>query len=1422
MRDTTTQTGKGFKLQTLRAIDIFLDAILENGIKSRIYIATEKIGDVYCQINNRDGIEEVKNYSIPHSINSDAIKNTLINFIDIHIQSKFKSLTFSFYSTAGHTESDNKNLEYSILYYLKNGKITSSVIEKVKETVIPYYESKYKKNKGFITEIKKFSDEDWQIFLSKINWQFNLYGNQELTEVIKEKCRKIIEKIEPSFLSFNGFETAVIHEFREHLERKLEENQHLSDFEFKDFENIVLNQYKIRTLNKQRNYGKFLRFADTSFQIEVTQFFFTNYENRLIDEITSQFLYSENRNFILLTGKSSQGKTILSRQIAYELDKRGFLTLFHEVNTNTSFHDLNLIEISRENSSVFCLLSKVHLNLALISEILNYQGKYKNIKFIFESRIIDKTIEQDAEELFKHDNLEERKLDFKNDSDFKEKYVGILRKFTTKDIDINQLIKATGRNFLFLTEYLKRIGISSLSGIEFTKINELVLEKYKHRKYDGLKEFAIINQYEIPIKYGSMIDKSDFEDLVRENELICKPFSADYYNLYHSDFAKLIAESFFKEKEFNGYQITAYEIKTFSKYLVASDYKESPTVFMSLYANSNHKLLRGLFLDKSVKSNLIKFYSNPDNFFFQSSSSMPLRDLLRIIPEVCPDIFPEYLQTIIITNDRLNNFFANDSSFISTLIKISAIIKKYIPEKMEEFNAKLPQYLSKTLNDIPFSAITFYLYEAKVHNSRLFDILKEKVPIEFLSETVKTEEFLNLTEGLVLLNKLQKIDGFIEQNRQLLISKSQDATLSRFSKGLQNIKRITSIKFANEIFESYPDELLKKELRYSDIRNILKTVNVLTEFGYDKIYKNFQLYKFKNGFKQYNYFEISNILLEADKFLNNKSLSKELIDSIDVNTILEKILKSNPYYVAQSFHLLAKCKGYREYIEKIYYLVPVNFFGFPKEQIDIFKIIETLHWLKLVDKSGIQTNKSWSVNDEIINNYDYSNLSYERLVLIFTYLKGINQDKTKKLLIHTTDIIKENIKTNKYKEIGITLSRLAMIDPSFSLELQNEILTTNDFILFMEKQHINIISRTLKEMQSVENVNEKSLVNEFYLKIKNETIISSIENVKFDVVCHSLNEFLSIESGNDKRTSKLVWDIGFEPLKSSMEHTPFIGIATGFISLFKVNQKFASELFIYSENKIISIASNSELSEFSDGLKAISSFNSSYANTIFNSSKINLSLLASESNNYSLNDIKRCLFYLKSIDKPRTKEFLLNFDTSSLSFKFKQEKQFDKAAELLNQISLIEKSKIIEVINSLGENEIYDKCKNLEIKIVSKGLSEIAEIDREVANSVLNRIWDEKDILSEIDFLQFDVLGKTIREISKIGLDPNLSKKILSHLSHYHVAKKATKMSEKQLILGFGALKQVDMTFSIFVAKELIRLKPKTYKALQRIGRLIN
>src|SRR5690606_22099455 len=113
----------------------------------------------------------------------------------------------------------------------------------------------------------------------------------------------------------------------------------------------------------------------------------------------------------------------------------------------------------------------------------------------------------------------------------------------------------------------------------------------------------------------------------------------------------------------------------------------------------------------------------------------------------------------------------------------------------------------------------------------------------------------------------------------------------------------------------------------------------------------------------------------------------------------------------------------------------------------------------------------------------------DRLVLILTYLKSINLGKTKKLLIDTADILKESIKTNEYKEIGITFSRLANISQSLSSELLNVVLYTDEFLLFLEEQPINVLSRTLKEMHNVENETENSLVNDIYLKIKAETII---------------------------------------------------------------------------------------------------------------------------------------------------------------------------------------------------------------------------------------------------------------------------------------------------------------------------------------------
>ena len=1424
MRNTETQSGKGFKLQTLRAIEVFFDAIIKNGINTKIFIATEKIGDIYIKTNDKIGVEEVKNYSKPHSINSDEIKNTLINFIDIFIKYKSQKISLSFYSTAKRTEADNNKLEHSILYYLEKKVFTTDIINVIKNTIIPYYKDKNSKGISNIEEINKFTENDWELFLSNIIWRFNLPGNQDISDILKQKCKDVIEEINPNFLTFNGFETSTIYEFRDQLEKILEENKYLGDFGFKDFELIVYKEFEKRNnIDKERNYGKFKKISDCSFPIQTNYFFFTNYEISLIEKLTNQLSQPENRNFILLTGKSAQGKTVLSRQIGYNLENKGFLFLYIDLNHRVRFSELNLEGISNENSNVFCLLTKSHLNLELINDIITYQERYTNINFIFESRIIDRTFEEEADKLFDNEQILEERLDFKKDKDFKEKYTGIVNKFTTTKIDIDLLIKATGRNFLYLSEYLQKVNISDLNAERYNGISDLVLNKYIGKKYDGFKEFAIINQYEIPIKFEHSFEKYSFSELVKKNELISLYNQTDYYNLYHPDFAKLIANSIYKSKQFNNLQIIEFETRIFEKYLLETNYCEMPTVIKSLYINSNYSLLKSLLTRTTQKSSILNYYSNPDNFVLNANRSKSLRDLIKIIIEVCPKDIPEYLKVLIVDNKRLKEYFIDDSSFIFSLIKFSSYIKQYQPDSFKDFNDKLPIFFSNNTINIPFSAIAFYLNETNKKNSTLFGLLRNNYSFDHLKAIAKDEDFLSITEGILLLQKIENEDAFIDEMREILISNSTKTSIDRFSKGLQNICQVAPIQFSIEIFNKYPENLLIEELQRLEIRMALKTVNILKKYGYEKVYRNFKLLKFNNGFKQYNYIEIYSILLEVNKFLNNHKLSTELITSIDIDLLLDKIQKGNPYYVAQSFHILFKQKGYREYIERLLYQIPKTYFTFQKNDYNIFKLVEILHWLKLVEKKGVYASECLVLNYDIIVNSDFENMPFDRIILIFTYIKGINKIKAQELVIKNKAIIRNKINSNNYKTIGISLSQLSKISNHLSDELISDLLNDKGFIYFLNSEKINIISRTLNELHIVTSSNNITLINNLYLSLKNEVIKESIENLKFDVICNSLNELLSVETTENKRTRKLVWDIGFEDFRTSILISSFIGISIGFISLNKINRKFTSDFFSYSYDEILKIASSSELKELSDALKAFSSFNPAFASEIYNSSNIPLNTLAKETDNYSLSEIKRCLYYLKSIDKPKTKELLNEFNTDSLLYKFKIEKQFDKATELLSQLYLLGKTKIEKVVNLLGSDEIYDKCNKLELKVISKGLSELVKINKQISLDVLIRINNERNIPKEISLLQFDVFGKTIREIYKI--ERKISKDILLFAGHYLIAKKATNMSVKQLNLGFGTLKQVDIIFAIEVAKKLLQLKPQLkpiFRKNKSLNELIN
>ena len=55
--------SKGFKLQTLKAIELFIDCINKHGKYIKMCVAIEKLGDVFLKTDDELEISEIKNYS---------------------------------------------------------------------------------------------------------------------------------------------------------------------------------------------------------------------------------------------------------------------------------------------------------------------------------------------------------------------------------------------------------------------------------------------------------------------------------------------------------------------------------------------------------------------------------------------------------------------------------------------------------------------------------------------------------------------------------------------------------------------------------------------------------------------------------------------------------------------------------------------------------------------------------------------------------------------------------------------------------------------------------------------------------------------------------------------------------------------------------------------------------------------------------------------------------------------------------------------------------------------------------------------------------------------------------------------------------------------------------------------------------------
>ena len=201
-------SGKGFRLQLIRAIKLMLNTIQQDA-NTVFFTAVENLEDVSHQtivdgeVSNY--FEEDKNYDLNgnFTIFSPPITNTLVSFFDIYVD-QFRTsnnVYLGFYTTRNVGKERKSKLdsgneitlpERPILEILQSlGEASSEAISLVKDILVEEYASQYKEKskEGNLETLKSLTVSRFKEFLKIISWHFG----QEDEGALKQTVLKDIE-----------------------------------------------------------------------------------------------------------------------------------------------------------------------------------------------------------------------------------------------------------------------------------------------------------------------------------------------------------------------------------------------------------------------------------------------------------------------------------------------------------------------------------------------------------------------------------------------------------------------------------------------------------------------------------------------------------------------------------------------------------------------------------------------------------------------------------------------------------------------------------------------------------------------------------------------------------------------------------------------------------------------------------------------------------------------------------------------------------------------------------------------------------------------------------------------------------------------------------------------------------------------------
>lgn len=179
-----SDTGKGFRLQRLRALELLLEAIISNP-NAKVYCAVEYDGDVRLELDGHVRIEEAKNYG---SAKSFSLVNALVlhavaQFLYLYLENREgPELNFGFYTNVAIGAEKQVGIAKNLEIDLPNRPIIELLNERdydyphlltAARTLIT---AQFKKERGsdshYVERLAKWDDSRWIAFLRRLSWHF--------------------------------------------------------------------------------------------------------------------------------------------------------------------------------------------------------------------------------------------------------------------------------------------------------------------------------------------------------------------------------------------------------------------------------------------------------------------------------------------------------------------------------------------------------------------------------------------------------------------------------------------------------------------------------------------------------------------------------------------------------------------------------------------------------------------------------------------------------------------------------------------------------------------------------------------------------------------------------------------------------------------------------------------------------------------------------------------------------------------------------------------------------------------------------------------------------------------------------------------------------------------------------------------------